>query len=74
MQDKDIFEKFYSKMLAKRLINQMSASNDYEKLMISNIQVSYYFLRENDRYSHDYTQFIVLIPNIRLPESNFLRI
>jgi len=41
MQEKDVFGKFYSKLLAKRLINQMSISNDYEKLMISNIQVNY---------------------------------
>jgi hypothetical protein len=39
MQDKDVYEKFYSKLLAKRLINQASISNDYEKLMISIIQV-----------------------------------
>ena len=40
MQEKDVFGKFYSKFLAKRFINQMSISNDYEKLMISNIQVN----------------------------------
>lgn len=39
MQDKDVYEKFYSKLLAKRLINQTSISNDYEKLMIATIQV-----------------------------------
>ncbi|CAF2890395.1 unnamed protein product [Rotaria sp. Silwood2] len=40
MQDKDVFVQFYSKLFAKRLINQISISNDYEQLMISNIEVA----------------------------------
>ncbi|CAF5142921.1 unnamed protein product, partial [Rotaria sp. Silwood1] len=34
VKDKDVFEKFYCKMLAKRLIDRLSLSNDYEELMI----------------------------------------
>ncbi|CAF3872290.1 unnamed protein product [Rotaria sordida] len=34
IKDKDVFEKFYSKMLAKRLIGKLSASKDYEESMI----------------------------------------
>ncbi|CAF5131748.1 unnamed protein product, partial [Rotaria sp. Silwood1] len=34
IKDKDVFEKFYYKMLAKRLIDRLSLSNDYEELMI----------------------------------------
>ncbi len=43
MQDKDVFQKLYSKLLAKRLINQTSASNDCEKRMIITIQVPFHF-------------------------------
>lgn len=35
LEDKDVFEKYYCKFLAKRLINQMSASDDAEASMIS---------------------------------------
>ncbi|CAF2832753.1 unnamed protein product [Rotaria sp. Silwood2] len=34
IKDKDVFEKFYYKMLAKRLVGRLSTSNDYEELMI----------------------------------------
>ena len=44
MQEKDVFEKFYSKLLAKRLINQKSISSDYEKSMILTIQVRFNIL------------------------------
>lgn len=37
IDDKDIFQKFYSKMLAKRLINQISASDDAEASMIAKL-------------------------------------
>ena len=30
IEDKDVFQKFYSKMLAKRLVQHMSASDDAE--------------------------------------------
>ncbi|CAF3426396.1 unnamed protein product [Rotaria sp. Silwood1] len=40
MQEKDVFQKYYSKLFAKRLINQMSISNDYEQMMISNIEIT----------------------------------
>lgn len=38
IEDKDVFQKFYSKMLAKRLVNQTSASDDAEANMISKLK------------------------------------
>ncbi|CAF5186455.1 unnamed protein product, partial [Rotaria sp. Silwood1] len=35
---KDVFQKFYEKMLAKRLVGQLSASDDYEESMISKLK------------------------------------
>ena len=39
IEDKDVFQKFYSKMLAKRLVQHMSASDDAEASMISRFLV-----------------------------------
>ncbi|XP_031639327.1 cullin-1-like [Contarinia nasturtii] len=38
IEDKDVFQKFYSKMLAKRLVNHTSASDDAEASMISKMK------------------------------------
>lgn len=38
IDDKDIFQKFYSKMLAKRLIHNLSVSMDAEESMISKLK------------------------------------
>ncbi|KAI8880991.1 Cullin-domain-containing protein [Backusella circina FSU 941] len=38
VEDKDVFQKFYSKMLAKRLVNGTSASDDTEGSMISKLK------------------------------------
>ena len=38
IEDKDVFQKFYSKMLAKRLVQAMSASDDAEASMISKLK------------------------------------
>ena len=38
IEDKDVFQKFYSKMLAKRLVQQTSASDDAEASMISKLK------------------------------------
>ncbi|KAK3750420.1 hypothetical protein QZH41_016979, partial [Actinostola sp. cb2023] len=38
IDDKDIFQKFYSKMLAKRLIHNLSVSMDAEEAMISRLK------------------------------------
>lgn len=38
IEDKDVFQKFYSKMLAKRLVNHTSASDDAEASMISKLK------------------------------------
>lgn len=40
IEDKDVFQKFYSKMLAKRLVQHMSASDDAEASMISKLKHS----------------------------------
>jgi cullin 1 len=38
VDDKDVFQKFYSKMLAKRLIHATSVSDDAEKFMIAGLK------------------------------------
>jgi cullin 1 len=40
IDDKDVFLKFYDKMLSKRLIDQLSASDDYEESIISKLKVN----------------------------------
>lgn len=37
--DKDVFQKFYSRNLAKRLIHQLSVSMDAEEGMINRLKV-----------------------------------
>ncbi|KAM9962638.1 hypothetical protein ACTFIR_005554 [Dictyostelium discoideum] len=38
VDDKDVFQKFYSKMLSRRLINGTSVSDDIEKFMITGLK------------------------------------
>lgn len=38
VEDKDVFQKFYSRLLAKRLVNGTSASDDAEGSMISKLK------------------------------------
>jgi cullin 1 len=38
IEDKDVFQKFYSRMLAKRLVQTTSASDDAETSMISKLK------------------------------------
>lgn len=38
LEDKDVFQKFYTKMLAKRLVNELSASDEAESNMISKLK------------------------------------
>ncbi len=40
IEDKDVFQKFYSKWLAKRLVQQTSASDDAESTMISKLKTA----------------------------------
>ena len=40
IDDKDVFQKFYQKKLATRLINQLSASDDSESSMITKLKES----------------------------------
>ena len=42
IEDKDVFQKFYSRMLAKRLVNQTSASDDAEANIISKLKVGFF--------------------------------
>lgn len=39
IEDKDVFQKFYSRMLAKRLIHEQSHSMDSEESMINKLKV-----------------------------------
>lgn len=39
IEDKDVFQKFYSRMLAKRLIHEQSQSMDAEEAMINRLKV-----------------------------------
>jgi cullin 1 len=39
LDDKDVFEKFYKKMLAARLVYEKSASDDAEASMLSKLKV-----------------------------------
>lgn len=43
IEDKDVFQKFYAKMLAKRLVHQNSASDDAEASMISKLKVQQFY-------------------------------
>ena len=43
VEDKDVFQRFYSKMLAKRLIHDSSASEDAEESMITKLKVGISF-------------------------------
>ena len=45
IEDKDLFQKFYAKMLAKRLVHQNSASDDAEASMISKLKVLFFSWR-----------------------------
>ena len=40
IEDKDVFQKFYSKWLARRLVQQTSASDDAESTMISKLKAA----------------------------------
>ena len=40
LEDKDVFQKFYAKMLAKRLISSLSVSDDAETAMLSRLKTA----------------------------------
>lgn len=48
IDDKDVFQKFYSRMLARRLIHQQSQSMDAEEAMINRLKVSYFNFTSNN--------------------------
>lgn len=52
VDDKDVFQKFYSRMLAKRLIHQQSQSMDAEEAMIDRLKV-----RPRPRSTNEYSVF-----------------
>lgn len=60
IEDKDVFQKFYSKMLAKRLVQHMSASDDAEASMISKLKVA-------ELYLGQYSQKITALSAIYKP-------
>ena len=39
IEDKDVFQKFYSKLLARRLVTEQSSSEDSEAMMIAKLKV-----------------------------------
>lgn len=45
IDSKDVFQKFYSNMLAKRLVEHLSVSDDAEASMISKLKVCFIMLR-----------------------------
>lgn len=42
IEDKDVYQKFYSRMLAKRLIHEQSQSMDTEEAMINRLKVTHF--------------------------------
>uniref|UniRef100_A0A7E4UQK4 CULLIN_2 domain-containing protein n=1 Tax=Panagrellus redivivus TaxID=6233 RepID=A0A7E4UQK4_PANRE len=38
IEDKDVFQKFYSKLLAKRLVHEVSANEDFESQMLAKLK------------------------------------
>ena len=50
IEDKDVFQKFYSKMLAKRLVQQNSTSDDAEASMISKLKACFLFVLISSYY------------------------
>lgn len=56
VEDKDVFQKFYSKLLAKRLVQQNSASDDAEASMISKLKV-----KSNNQHSSYYCFEVVCL-------------
>ena len=54
LNDKDLFAEIYRNQLAKRLLNQRSASDDMEKLMIGKLK-----LRFNCVYSHYHNSSLI---------------
>lgn len=55
IEDKDVFQKFYSKMLAKRLVQHNSASDDAEASMISKLKVNW---KSNATFSSEQKQYL----------------
>lgn len=63
IEDKDVYQKFYSRMLAKRLIHEQSQSMDTEEAMINRLKVCFcIFLKKKKNILCD---FLILF--IRLP-------
>lgn len=57
IEDKDVYQKFYSRMLAKRLIHEQSQSMDTEEAMINRLKVRS-------------IQFLLDIPHPRIENNN----
>lgn len=76
IEDKDVFQKFYARMLARRLVQQNSASDDAEASMISKLKVqrSHYIASMYDKksngsltictcYEHMYSYMVIEVPH-----------
>lgn len=59
IEDKDVFQKFYAKMLAKRLVHQNSASDDAEASMISKLKVQQFY----HTFIYFFNNFFSIPPN-----------
>ncbi len=64
VEDKDVFQKFYGKMLAKRLVGQLSASDDYEESMISKLKVNTIHKSSKTKISSDFSFSKHVVSNI----------
>ena len=70
IEDKDVFQKFYSKMLAKRLVQHMSASDDAEASMISKLKVK--FLKSGVSWNQKGQNKLMFPSNTGFLKLNFL--
>ena len=63
VEDKDVFQRFYSKMLAKRLIHDSSASEDAEESMITKLKVgiSFFFCFLSFLFLFSFLSFVAAV-------------
>lgn len=61
IEDKDVYQKFYSRMLAKRLIHEQSQSMDAEEAMINRLKVSNFFISLQSIYLLNTKLFIFML-------------
>uniref|UniRef100_A0A2C9LFS3 Cullin family profile domain-containing protein n=1 Tax=Biomphalaria glabrata TaxID=6526 RepID=A0A2C9LFS3_BIOGL len=64
LDDKDVFQRFYSRMLAKRLIYSQSASMDAEESMITRLKVFPSFLMMSKQYANELCLMEFILINV----------